>query len=267
MSVVTYTVPAHTRTYKSGKTVFVAEFVATRIVQSLRRATEKLIVREKHIRIGAEKLKKYQAKKQAKKAFIASLPPIEYNYSLMNGEKAVFTFECTPEPIDLKIREADFNSSEASKTPKPKTTKPKTTKPKTPKTKEGIYVTFDDYNFDAEFIQKKFSSDFTEKEMKDICRNYGEDGDFVHSFVPADSYNGWTYNQGFIFRGKSGRHYTAEVFGINTSSSFAGALQYRQYERYDDEDCDPSTFYSQADFKRKFGIKIPDCCDLQTVRS
>jgi hypothetical protein len=240
MSVVHYTVPAHTRTYKTGKTVLVAEFVASRVVQSARRVTEKLITRSRHIAIGAEKLKKYQAKKQAKKAFIASLPPIQYNYSLMNDEKAVFTFECEPEVVEA---------------PKPK------------KAEKGIFVHYDCYHFDYNFIREKFSSDFSASEMKDILRRCRKDGgSMVHSFCPSNSRSGYTYNEGFIFEGVRGKRYIATCYGINTSSSFACELGYRQYESFcdDDDEYNPSTFYSQTEFKKRFGIKIPAECDLQT---
>jgi len=258
MSVVHYTVPAHTRTYKTGKTVLVAEFVASRVVQSARRASEKLITRSRHIAIGAEKLKKYQAKKTAKKAFIASLPPIQYNYSLMNDEKAVFTFEC-----DLQIRDADFNSSEASKPEVQEVVEA----PKPKKAEKGIFVHYDCYHFDYNFIREKFSSDFSASEMKDILRRCRKDGgSMVHSFCPSNSRSGYTYNEGFIFEGVRGKRYIATCYGINTSSPFACELGYRQYENYcdDDDEYNPSTFYSQTEFKKRFGIKIPAECDLQS---
>lgn len=251
MSVVQYTVPAHTRTYKSGRVVQVAEFVATRVVQSLRRSTEKLIARSRHIDIGREVLKKYIAKKTAKKAFIATLPPIQYNYSLMNGEKAVFTFECDPEPIE---------------TPKPIEAPKKTPKKAEKKAEKGIFVHYDCYHFDEDFIREKFSDDFSASEMKDILRRCRDDGgSMVHSFCPRDSRNGYTYSEGFIFQGVRGKRYIATCYGINTSSPFACELQYRQYESYydDDDEYNPSTFYSQTEFKRQFKLKIPAECDLQ----
>ena len=250
MSVVQYTVPAHTRTYKTGRVVQVREFVASRVVQSLRRATEKLITRSRHIDIGREVLKKYIAKKTAKKAFIASLPPIQYNYSLMNDEKAVFTFECEPEPVVVEA-------------PKPKKTPKKTQK----KAEKGIFVHYDCYHFDYDFIREKFSSDFSASEMKDILRRCRDDGgSMVHSFCPSDSRNGYSYNEGFIFQGVRGKRYIATCYGINTSSPFACNLGYRRYESYydDDDEYNPSTFYSKTEFKQRFGCKIPDECDLQT---
>lgn len=246
MSVVQYTVPAHTRTYKSGRVVQVAEFVASRVVQSLRRATEKLIVRSRHIAIGAEKLKKYQAKKTAKKAFIASLPPIQYNYSLMNDEKAVFTFECDPEPV--------------VETPKPKKTQKKAEK----KAEKGIFVHYDCYEMEYDFIREKFSSDFSASEMKDILRRCRNEGSLmVHSFCPSDSRNGYTYNEGFIFQGVRGKRYIATCYGINTSSSFALSLGYRRYDGDYEDESTPLTFYSKSEFKRQFKLTIPAECDLQ----